>query len=60
MENLILTPASQTVHFDSTGSLRLPAGTTAQRPGTPVVGMVRYNTDTNVFEVYEGNWIALN
>ena len=22
--------------------------------------MVRYNTDTNVFEGYDGNWIALN
>ena len=58
--DMILNPASETVHFDSTGSIRLPAGTTAERPGTPVVGMVRYNTDTNVFEGYDGNWIALN
>ncbi len=28
-----------------TGFLQLPAGTTAERPTTPIVGMVRFNTD---------------
>ena len=47
--------------FNGTGSLTLPKGTVAQRP-TPVAGMIRYNTDTNVVEVYTGSaWVtALN
>ena len=47
--------------LDGTGSLTLPKGTVAQRP-TPVAGMIRYNTDTNVLEVYTGGaWVtALN
>ena len=40
---------------DGTGSLSLPAGTTAERP-TPTVGMIRYNTTTNLFEAYDGAW----
>lgn len=45
------------------GSLVVPSGTNAQRPGSPVVGMIRYNTDavTNgQLEVYSaGRWRAL-
>ena len=38
----------------------LPSGTTAQRPGSPSDGMVRYNTTTQSLEVYEGTtWDAL-
>lgn len=40
---------------DGTGSLSLPAGTTGERP-TPTVGMIRYNTTTNLFEAYDGAW----
>ena len=44
--------------FNGTGSLTLPKGTVAQRP-TPVAGMIRYNTDTNVVEVYTGSaWVT--
>ena len=39
--------------IDSTGFIRLPNGTTAQRP-TPQQGMIRYNTDSNDMEVYNG------
>lgn len=42
----------------STGFFALPAGTTAQRPGTPVAGMIRHNTDLNVVETYNGtDWL---
>jgi len=58
--DIILDPGSETVKIDSTGSLTLPKGTTAQRPSTAVNGMIRYNTDTDVFEGYDGNWITLN
>jgi hypothetical protein len=38
----------------------LPAGTTLQRPGTPAVGMVRYNSDQVSFEGYSsGAWSSL-
>jgi hypothetical protein len=39
----------------STGGMFLPVGTTAQRPATPTVGMLRYNTSTNGVEVYNGS-----
>ena len=35
-------------------------GTTAQRPGSPVQGMIRFNTTTSKFEGYNGSdWINL-
>lgn len=40
------------VNSTSTGYFDLPAGTTAQRPGTPNTGMLRYNTTTGFAEVY--------
>ena len=39
----------------STGYFDLPAGTTAQRPGSPTSGNMRYNTSTNGFEGYNGS-----
>jgi hypothetical protein len=44
---------------NSTNSLELPAGTTAQRPQSDlsVNGMIRYNTNLNVLESYmNGGW----
>jgi hypothetical protein len=40
--------------FSSTGALTISKGTTAQQPGSPVTGMMRYNTTTNQFEGYSG------
>lgn len=41
----------------STGYFDVPAGTTAQRPVSPNVGMVRYNTDLGNLEQYtESGW----
>jgi hypothetical protein len=38
----------------------LPAGTTAQRPGTPTTGMVRYNSTLSTFEGYAASsWGSL-
>jgi hypothetical protein len=36
----------------STGYFDLPTGTTAQRPGSPVVGMIRYNTTESKYEAF--------
>jgi hypothetical protein len=42
-----------------TGSVKVPSGTTAQRP-TGVSGLIRYNTDINEFEGYtNGSWEAI-
>jgi hypothetical protein len=40
--------------FTGTGFMLIPKGTTAQRPVSPVNGEMRYNTDTNQFEGYQG------
>jgi hypothetical protein len=40
--------------FTSTGSVKVPVGTTAQRTGSPVSGMVRFNSETPAFEGYNG------
>lgn len=43
--------------FVGTGAITLPAGTTVQQPGTPVNGMIRYNSTNQYFEGYtNGNW----
>ena len=58
--DLTLAPGNGNVSITGTGSLKLPVGTTAQRP-TAALGKVRYNSDTNSFEGYNGtNWIVLN
>ena len=43
-----------------TGAITAPTGTTAQRPATPVAGMMRQNSDLGQFEVYDnGQWQQL-
>ena len=52
--------ASGTVTFSGTGAVKLTSGTTAQQPGTPTAGMIRFNTTTNSFEGYNGSvWGSL-
>src|SRR6056300_893406 len=41
--------------FSGNESITLPAGTTAQRPSSPVNGMVRYNTTESAYEIYKGS-----
>lgn len=38
------------------GSVTVPTGTTGQRPGSPIVGDLRYNSTTSEFEGYNGAW----
>lgn len=42
------------VQMSGTGAVRVPAGTTAQRPTTPAASMFRYNSTTAQFEGYNG------
>jgi len=47
--------ASSDSSFTSTGALLISKGTTAQQPGSPATGMIRYNTTTSQFEGYSGS-----
>ena len=40
---------------NDTGYLILPVGTTAQRPGSPETGMIRYNSTLGYPEFYDGS-----
>jgi hypothetical protein len=45
----------------STGYFDLPAGTTAQRPGSPATGHIRYSTTFDSTEYYNGTaWVVAN
>ena len=48
------------VLLSGTGVLDLPVGTTAERPGSPTSGMIRYNTTLSTFEGYKASaWGAI-
>ncbi|HEY8191493.1 MAG TPA: hypothetical protein VIG74_03635, partial [Alphaproteobacteria bacterium] len=50
------TPAAE-LDVAGTGALITPRGDTAQRPASPVNGMLRYNSDSGKFEAYQaGAW----
>jgi len=52
--------SSYNLSSNSSTAIQLPSGTTAQRPGTPVNGMLRYNTDLNSIEGYNaGAWVSI-
>lgn len=52
--------ASLVQQDSDTGASQLPTGTTAQRPGAPVEGMFRRNSETASFEGYDGtNWTGV-
>ena len=43
-----------------TGALKVPEGAEAQRPVTPATGMLRFNSDSDSFEGYNGiDWAAV-
>jgi len=51
---------AQRTLFNTTGAIKLPVGTTAQRPATPVAGDTRFNSTTSSTETYNGsNWDSI-
>ena len=46
---------SGTLTHNYTGAMRLPVGTTAQRPGSPGAGDFRYNSTTSKVEFHNGS-----
>lgn len=46
--------------FNTTSAVKIPVGTTGQRPGTPVAGQMRYNSTLDQAEIYSGtDWKAV-
>ena len=60
--NIVMQPSGTgIVDINTTQAIRIPRGTTAERPGTPTIGMIRYNTDNNNYEGYDGTyWRVIN
>ena len=52
-------PTFANMTLSGTDSIKISSGTTAQRNGTPVAGMFRYNTTTGEFEGYTNEWGAI-
>lgn len=51
---------NQDVICNSTGAIKVPTGTTAQRP-TAVNGMIRYNSNSSRLEAYaNGSWLWIS
>ena len=54
-----ITPGNDVVNINATGGLKLPSGTTAERPAD-VEGYIRFNTELDRYEGYNGtNWVNL-
>ena len=46
--------------FNTTEAIKIPVGTTVQRPASPVAGQIRYNSTISATEVYNGTtWDAV-
>ena len=44
-----------------TGAIKIPAGTTGQRPGSSVAGDIRFNSTSTTLEFYNGSvWVGTN
>ena len=52
--NLTLSTGTGAIDLESTSSMIIPLGTTAQRPSVPAAGHMRFNTDINDGEIYNG------
>ena len=58
--DLVLDPGSEHVIINSSGALKIPTGSTLQRPSVPVTGQIRYNSSLSRYEGYNGtNWVIL-
>lgn len=57
--DIILDPNDSIVRIPSTSALKIPLGTEAERPSSEEQAFVRFNTDTNSPEIYDGtNWVG--
>jgi len=51
----IKSSATTTLKDESTGSIHLPSGSTAERPANPIEGNIRYNTESSQLEFFNGS-----
>ena len=60
-DDIILKPENDGVlDIDTDTAIILPVGTSAQRPSTPLDGMLRFNDDDDKVEVYDGtDWVQV-
>ena len=60
-DDIILKPESGGIlDIDTNTAIVIPVGTSAQRPGSPVDGMLRFNDDDDKVEVYDGaDWVQV-
>jgi hypothetical protein len=50
-----------TLHISGTDAVLVPVGDESERPASPTVGMIRYNTDSGKFEGYAvSSWVNLH
>ena len=55
-----ITTQSGSLSINTSGSIKIPVGNTAQRPGTVATGQIRFNTQLSRFEGYNGSaWTGL-
>lgn len=48
------------VNNSASSAIRLPTGTTGERPAAPADGQIRYNTSDNVMEMYVNSaWVTI-
>jgi hypothetical protein len=57
--NALTLSTTQNPTLNSNGAITVPSGTTAQRPASPVNGMLRYNTTIPQLEIYLNSWVAI-
>jgi hypothetical protein len=53
--SVLNTVTANTAVFTSSGAITLPVGNTGQQPGSPSTGMIRFNSDNNTLELYNGS-----
>ncbi len=56
---LVGADTTDAVEFNSTSHIKIPTGSSLQRPNPASTGFFRYNTDTDRPEVYDGDWINI-
>jgi hypothetical protein len=52
---LLSSPAATITHITGTTGVRVPSGSTIQRPGAPTAADLRFNTTNSVLEYYDGS-----
>ena len=60
--DMVLTPnGTGIVNINSTQSIKIPVGTTLERPDPATAGMIRFNTTLNRYEGYDGSqWVRID